>query len=237
MPFSSMTARIRPSVRRLGPNSFSRAAIPAYGSRWLANYEKNLRQRRLNEKLQSLILATVRVNEGELRQRFIEQHEKANAEFVFFDVAEVGDNDVQITDADLKAYYDENIDQYKFDASRKLKYVLFVEKASSADTSTRRRDMEDVASKAKNGADFLNLVYTYSDRPDSGVVFHRGELSPALDNAVFAASPGSVVGPVEDPEGLHLVKVLEVKKGTNEYVCKRNTKTNECLIENDIRTK
>jgi hypothetical protein len=92
-----------------------------------------------------LILATVRVNEGELRQRFIEQHEKANAEFVFFDVAAVGDNDVQITDADLKAYYDENIDQYKVAATRKLKYVVFVDKPTEADSALRLRDVEEAA--------------------------------------------------------------------------------------------
>jgi len=50
------------------------------------------------------------------------------------------------------------------------------------------------------------------------VVFHRGELSTALDNAVFSAAPGAVVGPIEDQEGLHLVKMLEEKKGTNEYI-------------------
>ena len=192
---------------------------PQYGAKKLQEFEKMLRQQRIQAKLQSMVMASVRVTDGEMMQRFADGSVSYDAQYALFDPSVlVKDADVQLTDDDLRGYYKENIDQYKFDASRKLKYVLFLEKASSADTSTRRRDMEDVASKAKNGADFLNLVYTYSDRPDSGVVFHRGELSPALDNAVFAASPGSVVGPVEDPEGLHLVKVLEVKKGKNEYV-------------------
>ena len=139
--------------------------------------------------------------------------------YALFDPAAlVKDEDVQVTDEDLRALYQENIDQYKFEATRKLNYVLFLENASASDTASRQKDMDDVAAKAKSGADFLNLVYTYSDRPDSGVTFHRGELSPVLDNDVFSASPGAVVGPVQDQEGLHLVKVLELKKGTNEYV-------------------
>ena len=192
---------------------------PQYGAKKLQEFEKTLRQQRIQAKLQSLVLASVRVTDGELMQRFADGSVSYDATYALFDpTVLVKDADVQVTDDDLRAYYKENVDQYKYDASRKLKYVLFLEKASPADTANRLKDMDDVASKAKQGADFLNLVYTYSDRPDSGVVFHRGELSPVLDNEVFAASPGAIVGPVEDQEGLHLVKVLEAKKGTNEYV-------------------
>jgi peptidyl-prolyl cis-trans isomerase D len=192
---------------------------PNYGVKKLQDFEKMLRQERVKAKLQSLILATVRVTDGELMQRFADGSVHYDAHYALFDPSVlVKDADLQVTDDDMRAFYKENIDQYKFEASRKLKYVLFLENASGADTVARHKDMEDVAAKAKNGLDFLQLVYTYSDRPDSGVVFHRGELSASLDNGVFAASPGTVVGPVEDQEGLHLVKVLEDKKGTNEYV-------------------
>ncbi|HTY60541.1 MAG TPA: peptidylprolyl isomerase, partial [Bacteroidota bacterium] len=192
---------------------------PNYGVRKLADFEKMLRQQRVQAKLQSLVFASVRVTDGELRQRFADGTVHYDALYALFDPASlVKDGDVQVTDEDLRALYQENIDQYKFEASRKLKYVLFLENASAADTAGRQKDMDDVAAKARGGADFLQLVYTYSDRPDSGVVFHRGELSQTLDNDVFAAPAGAVVGPVQDQEGLHLVKVLELKKGKNEYI-------------------
>ncbi len=192
---------------------------PNFGVKKLADFEKMLRQQRIQAKLQSLILASVRVTDGELMQRFADGTVRYDALYALFDPSVlVKDDDIQVTDEDLRALYTENIDQYKFEATRKLKYVLFLENASTADTASRLKDIDDVAAKAKSGLDFLQLVYTYSDRPDSGVVFHRGELSASLDNAVFLASPGAVVGPIEDQEGLHLVKVLEQKKGTNEYI-------------------
>jgi len=52
------------------PNQYVRdpsGSDPEFGTKWLADYERGLRQRRLNEKLQSLILAAVRVSEGEVR--------------------------------------------------------------------------------------------------------------------------------------------------------------------------
>jgi len=192
---------------------------PNYGVKKLQDFEKMLRQQRVQAKLQSLILASVHVTEGELEQRYADGSVRYDALYAFFDPSVlVKDSDVQVSDEDLRAFYQENIDQYKYDASRKLKYVLFLENATAADTAARYKDMEDVAAKAKSGLDFLQLVYTYSDRPDSGVVFHRGELSAVLDSAVFSAPSGAVVGPVTDQEGLHLVKVLEAKKGTNQYI-------------------
>jgi parvulin-like peptidyl-prolyl isomerase len=192
---------------------------PNYGVKKLQDFEKMLRQQRIQAKLQSLLLASVRVTDGELMQRFADGTVHYDALYALFDPSLlVKDADVQLTDEDLRAFYQETIDQYKFEATRKLKFVLFLENASSSDTASRRKEIEDVAAKAKSGLDFLELVYTYSDRPDIGVVFHRGELSAALDNGVFSASPGAVVGPVEDQEGEHLVKLLEEKKGTNEYI-------------------
>ncbi len=196
-----------------------RGTDPSYGTRWLLEYEKNLRQRLLQEKLQSVILATVRVSDGELRERYAEQNRQYNALFALFDPnVLVKDADVKLTDDDLKSYYQENIDQYKYPANRKLQYALFLEKASAGDSAARLTTMDDVVEKAKSGQDFLDLVFTYSDNPDSGAYFKHGELSPAVETPVFAAKTGSIVGPIQDAEGLHLFKVLAERKGDKEYI-------------------
>jgi peptidyl-prolyl cis-trans isomerase D len=204
------------------PNQFIRdpkGVDQEFGTRWLADYEKNLRQRRLQEKLQSLIVASVRPTEGEIRQRYIDQNERFDALYALFDAnALVKDSAVQVTDAALKEYYNENIDQYKVEASRKLKVVLFNEKPSSADSASRKNEIDDAAAKARSGLDFIQLVYTYSEKPDSGAFFKHGELSPTLETAAFAAAPGAVVGPLLDNDGWHLLKVLGQKASDKEFV-------------------
>ena len=204
------------------PNQFIRdpeGVSQDYGTRWLADYEKNLRQRRLQEKLQSIILATVRIPEGEVRQRFMEQNVRYEAAYALFDATPlVPDSAVQVTDADLRAYYEENTDQFKVEASRTLKYVAFPENATAADSSARKKDIEEAAAKARQGDDFLELVSLYSDRPDSGAFFNPGELSAALGSALASAKVGDIVGPLEDAGGYHLMKVLAEKKADQEYV-------------------
>ncbi len=204
------------------PNQFVRdpsGADKEFGTKWLKQYEQGLRQRRLQEKLQSVILASVRVNEGEVRGRFDEQNTRYSAVYALFDAMQlVPDSAVTVSDADVKRYFDENPDQYRVEATRKLKYVLFLERASASDSTGRKKDIDDAAAKARSGADFLQLVYTYADKPDSGAFFRHGELSPSLETAVFAAAPGGLVGPLEDADGYHLLKVLEQRPGKEEYV-------------------
>jgi peptidyl-prolyl cis-trans isomerase D len=192
---------------------------PAYGTKWLAAQEKNLRQQRAMQKLQSLVLASVRVGEGEILARFNDINQQYDVQYAFFDPnAMVTDDEVVLTDSDLKQYYDENIDQYKFEGSRTLKYVVFNEAPSSDDSANVMREIEDVAAKAIGGMDFLELVYTYSEKPDSGAFFKRGELPATLDSAVFQATIGSIVGPMLEPDGYHLAKILAERKGSAEVV-------------------
>jgi parvulin-like peptidyl-prolyl isomerase len=204
------------------PNQFIRdpKGVEAdFGTRWLAEYERTLRLRRLQEKLQSIVSASVRVSEGELRERFIDQNEKFGALFATFDANTlVKDDAVTLTDADVKAYYEDNLDQYRYEATRKLKYVLFPEAASGADSLARQRDIEDAAAKAKSGMDFIQLVYTYADKPDSGAYFGHGEMNPTLENAVFNAKVGDVVGPILDADGYHLLKVLDERTSGKEFI-------------------
>jgi parvulin-like peptidyl-prolyl isomerase len=204
------------------PNQFlqdPQGSDPAYGTKWLANYEESLRQRRAQEKLQSLILASVRVSEGELLRRFTDQSQQFDALYALFDATSlVTDADVDVTDADLRTYYEENLDRHRFEATRKLKYVQFKEDASPTDSTEIKSEIEDVAGKAANGIDFMELVYTYDQTPDSGAFFKHGELNVNIDAAVFDAKVGDVVGPILETDGYHLIKVLDERKSEKEFL-------------------
>ncbi len=204
------------------PNQFIRdpeGRDQEFGVKWLKQYEASLRQRRIQEKLQSVLLASVRVSEGELQQRFSDQSRRYSVLYAPFDAnALVPDADVQVTDADIKTYYDENLDQYKVEPTRKLQYVLFLETPSASDSSMRKQDIEDAAKKAREGTDFIELVAAFSTKPDSGAWFKHGEISTTLDGAAFAAAKGQIVGPIQDQDGYHLLKVLDQRQGKDEFV-------------------
>ncbi len=204
------------------PNEFIRdpqGTNPNYGTHWLVDFEKNLRQRRSQEKLQSIVLASIRVSEGDVLGRFTDQRQRHDVLYALFDANQlVKDDEVQVADADVKAYYDENLDQYKVEATRKLKYVQFREMASSADSTARHDEIEDAAAKARSGMDFVGLTATYTDKTDSGSWFRRGELAQPLDSLAFSGKVGDVIGPSFQADGYHLTKILQERKSSNDYV-------------------
>ena len=87
-------------------------------------------------KLVDLINASVIVTEQELRDEFAQTNQKAKIDFVGVATTAFRNDSLNISDADLKAYYDKNKDDFKVDETRKLKYVFF-SKTPTAEDSAR----------------------------------------------------------------------------------------------------
>ena len=204
---------------------FNRAAYdravadPQNREAWI-QVENELRQQRRLEKLQSLLFATTRVTPAEVRERFIDQTVTMAGEYVFFDPSRfVPDSTVQVTDDDLEKYYRANREDYKVQAARRLKYVFFTVAPSSDDSASVLAEMNRDLEQAKSGMDFVDLAKTYSDEPVNDSVFVKhGELSRQLEDAVFSAKKGQIVGPIGDHSGYHLTKILDERRGGPEYV-------------------
>ncbi len=181
--------------------------------------ENALRKQRAQEKFQSALLASIRVTEGEVRDRFVDQNLHLNLEYLFLDAAKmVRDSDVVVTDDEIKKYYNENQGEFKQRATRKLKYVLFPEKATAEDTAGVLRDLTEFARQARSGGDMEVLVKSYSELPLTNSFFKRGELSAIRDSAVFSVKLGEVIGPLQDVDGYHVLKVLEERESKEESI-------------------
>ncbi len=204
--------------------TFNRAAYdnaiqnPQNAQIWI-KVEDYLRKQRQREKLQSMIMAGSRVTENEILQRFMDQNIKYDADCILFDPnVMVKDEEISVTDDDMKKVYNENSEEFKQEATRKLKYVNFPVNASTSDTEAVVNEMADLKKKATDGADFVELAKTYSETPVAETFFKHGELSQEKESSVFSANAGDIIGPTTEPDGYHLIKVLEFKEGTDEYI-------------------
>jgi peptidyl-prolyl cis-trans isomerase D len=185
---------------------------------WL-QVEEFLRNQRRQEKLQSLLLSSIRVSDPEVRQRYLDKNLAMDAEYVLFDVNRlVPDSQVTVTDDDLKSYFNSHQEEFKVKAARRLKYVFFSQGASSEDSAATFNDISHFREQLKAGMDFVDLAKTYSENPVSEAFFKHGELSKIKEDAVFSARKGDVVGPIVDVDGYHLIKILDEKQGTVEFV-------------------
>lgn len=185
--------------------------------------EQMLRQQRMQEKLQSLLMASVRVTEGEIRQRFKEQNIRMDVRYVALDPNRIVPSDaVTITDEDIQRYYNANPREFKSPPQRKLEFVNFPFVPSAADTNDAVREIEYYKQRIDEGDDFLELVENYSHTPFADAFFKPGELTPEKEQVLFAGETGDIIGPLVDEDGAHLLKIIDTRTGRDEFVRARH---------------
>jgi parvulin-like peptidyl-prolyl isomerase len=173
----------------------------------LIQAEELVRQSRLTQKLQSMILASVTVGEDEVKRKFIDQNINIEADYTLVDINLVKDADVKVTDDDLKTYYDKNINTYKIPPQRKLKFVLFRNAASAEDSQMVYKNLVNVKNTLSSDTlGFVQLVNIYSETPYSKDTSSVSTLTPEVVTALNKANVGDVIGPFITPQGYTLFR-------------------------------
>jgi len=114
-------------------------------------------------------------------------------------------------------------------------HILISTEGMSKDSA--KAQAQAIYARVKKGEDFAELARTYSKDPGSAQqggdlnYFGRGRMVPAFDSAVFGASVGSIVGPVETQFGYHIIKVTD--KTSLEY--KYSTITLKTVISSSTK--
>ena len=88
-----------------------------------AEFEDNLRQALLVDKLRSALTEWVAVTDAELQAEFTRRNEKVKAELVVFSADRLRDQ-VSVTDADVAAYFESHKEEYRIGERRKIAYAL-----------------------------------------------------------------------------------------------------------------
>jgi parvulin-like peptidyl-prolyl isomerase len=185
----------------------------------MVRVEDALRKQREREKLQSVILASVQVPEGDVLEKFIDNNIKYDADYILFDPnILVKDDEVKVSDDDLRRFYNDHSEEFKVEATRKLKYVQFNNAPSKSDSESVINEIADVKKRALEGMDFLDLAKTYSETPLADTYFKHGELSQEKESAIFSAKSGDIIGPMNEFDGFHLIKVLDFRNGKDDFL-------------------
>ncbi len=180
--------------------------------------EDRYRQQIAYMKLQNLISNSVIVTEEEIKDEYIRQNQKIKLEFLQIPFAAFSQEDVSVSDEELKSYYEAHKEDYKVPEKRSVKYVIFSTLPTKQDTARIWKLAEDLIRDAKNGVDFKELADEFSEDPsvktnhgDLGYFDRKSMVKPFAD-AAFAGKPGDIVGPVKTQFGIHVIKIIDKKK-------------------------
>ncbi len=122
-------------------------------------------------------------------------------------------NREELTDRELRERYDREKERYRLPERARLREIVVLRpEGNPGNAQKAEQKANDIATQARNGADFAKLAQTFSESGskdkggDLGEVA-RGELLPDLDKAVFNNPAGTVIGPLNTKSGWHIIKV------------------------------
>jgi parvulin-like peptidyl-prolyl isomerase len=141
-------------------------------------------------------------------------------------------NDVKVTDAEVRKYYDDNIDRYKVAESREVRHILVKTKAEA----------EKLHQELANGADFAALAKQNSIDPgskDQGgkLTITKGQTVAPFDKAAFSLDTNQLSQPVKTQYGYHLIQpISDVKKGSVTPFTQVKSQIRSQLLQQDKST-
>lgn len=129
--------------------------------------------------------------------------------------------DIEVTDDDVQAYYDENKDtQYTQSAGANAAHILLAEKDSDGniDFDASLKKAEEVKAKLDSGEDFATLASQYGTdgTKDKGgdlgyVAYNQQNYDQDFLDGFKALSEGQISDPVKSQFGYHIIKATGLK--------------------------
>ena len=184
----------------------------------MISIEDQTREQLIQEKLQNYLLASITVSDNEVKNKFESQNIKMKADYVMIDPYGIS-GDFKISDEQAKAYYEKHLQDYKVEASRKLKYVLFRRQATREDSVGIEKNLAAIVQKLKTDtASFKSYVEIYSDRPYSKDTLGLNQIPEEAQSQIVNAKVGDIIGPVSTYEGYDVYKLDGKVKSKDEFV-------------------
>ena len=174
--------------------------------------EKQLRSQTLAQKYQALIGNSLISNPVSAKMAFDAQNQETDVELASIAYSSVNDNDVQVSESDLKAKYEAEKELFKQMAeTRDIKYVDFQVVASAADRQALMATMKDAAEKLQSGANPAEVVRkAQSQFSYTGIAATKRAYPSDIAAKLDSVSVGQTMGPFETKSDntLNVLKLL-----------------------------
>ena len=230
---SPFLAGIKDSITGEFSSELARQQLEAYQNQDPEGYLTFIEQvklNRLDEKFNALIKAGVLATTVEAKDQYLATKETKNISVLFKRFTEVTEN-VEVTDAEAKAYYDKNKNKeiYKQQANRKVSYFTIPVSASADDSLAAMTKIMKLKTRFQNTKNDSLFVAQYSNNKEGNTPKEflpadsygggQGFTYPAeLVETMDSAKVGDVVGPLTLAGGQGIGKIVAKNTKTQAYV-------------------
>ncbi len=146
---------------------------------------------------------------------------------------------IKVSDQDVENFLNSEIAKTNLAPDFRLGHIL-IQTGPNSDLNAAEEKALMVYKKASEGADFGALAAQYSDSESAlsgGDLGWRkaAQLPTLFADTALEMKQGEVAAPIRNSSGFHIIKVLELRGGTEQFV--QQTKTRHILVKpNEIRS-
>jgi peptidyl-prolyl cis-trans isomerase D len=175
-------------------------------------FQRDLKPGRERIKYENLLMKTAYVTKAEAEQQYHLQTDVVEAKYLFVPYVTISDSAVQVTDADLKDYYNKNLEKFKTEATRDMKFVVVALTPSSEDTAAVRDEMTRIAQELKTTNEDSLYASQNSDAQNAFQKYNPGTLPDFINKD--SLTEGKVFGPFLDGNSYKVVKISRIFNDT-----------------------
>jgi peptidyl-prolyl cis-trans isomerase D len=175
---------------------------------WL-NLEKQIVDERTQSKYANMVGKGLYVTSEQAQASATAGSKTVNFDYITLPHSSVNNDEVTVTEKDLKAYYNENQSDYKQEQSRRVEYITYAVTPSEADYKDAEEWIEDIKSDFSKAQDNVQFVNSNSDVSFENVWNKKEDLPENIAAWVFDenAQVNDVFGPYADGASFTLAKL------------------------------
>ncbi|HLS29641.1 MAG TPA: peptidylprolyl isomerase [Flavobacteriaceae bacterium] len=204
-----------------------RAIDPASYQQWIAT-EKNIADQAKAEVYFDLLGAGLGVTTAEAKQIYQLNNTSFNLQYVRIPYSSVSENEVTVSDSEIKKYINNHKTEFTSDGSLDIRYVLFEEKPTAQDeeeiknslaalledhtTYNKAAGIDETVKGFKNITNYQEYLSEYSDLPFNNHYLFKKDL-PSLHADTLANLPvGDVFGSYKEDGYFKYTKMVDRKE-------------------------
>ncbi len=183
------------------------------------SFETYLVNDRIKAKYKAMITASDYFTDLEMEDIYIAKNKTYDIQFVPVLYNTIEDSTVQVTDKDMKDYYDKHKEEYKRENSRTMEYVSFDDRPSHSDTLETLKSINALREPFKNTKDDSSFVVLNGTGSYSNTFQPRGTFDdPKIEDSIFNyKKDGDFIGPYYRDSAFNLIKIIDHKEDTVYY--------------------
>ncbi len=204
-----------------------KASSPEMYKQWL-KFEQNTADGVLQTTYYNMIKGGLRSTIAEGEQEYHFQNDNLNFQYLQIPYSKIADEDVKVSDDEIKKYVSAHPNDYQVDAQADIQYVFFAEKPSEIDTEEAKTaalsllndkvefnqdtKSNDTIAGFRNTNNYEEFVNANSDVPYYDRWMFKKDLPPTVADTLINLNSGAIYGPYSVDNALYISKVMDTKK-------------------------